>query len=76
MEATMKTSKQPSAFNYANALKELEDITTYLESSDVDLDKAITMFDRGSELAAEIEIHLKKAENKIKTIRSKTRQEP
>ena len=64
-------SKQPSVFKYSEALKELEAITTYLESSDVDLDEAIKKFDRGSELASQIEAHLKNAENKIKTIRSK-----
>ena len=67
----MTNSKQPSAFKYSEALKELEAITIYLESSDVDLDEAIKKFDRGSELASQIEAHLKNAENKIKTIRSK-----
>ena len=67
----MTSSKQPLVFRYSEALKELEAITTYLESSDVDLDEAIKKFDRGSELASQIEAHLSSAENKIKTIRSK-----
>lgn len=67
----MAKSKQDSDFKYSNALQELEDITAYLESNDVDLDEAIKKFQRGSELASQIEEHLKNAENTVKTIRSK-----
>lgn len=65
------TNKPASDFKYSEALKELEEITNYLESNDADLDEAIKKFERGSELAAQIEEHLKTAENTIKTIRSK-----
>ena len=65
-------SKPKSDFKYSEAIKELQEITEYLESSDVDLDEAIEKFDRGSKLAAQIEEHLKNAENKIKTIKSNT----
>ncbi len=58
----MSKIKQQSNFKYSDALKELEEITTYLESSDVDLDEAIKRFDRGSELAVQIEQHLQEAE--------------
>jgi len=64
------TSKQNSTFKYSQAIKELQEITEYLESSDVDLDEAIDKFDRGSKLALQIEEHLAQAENKIKTIKS------
>lgn len=66
-----KKSKLNSDFKYSEAIKELQEITEYLESSDVDLDEAIKKFDRGNKLASEIEEHLKTAENKIKTIKSK-----
>lgn len=65
-------NKLQSSFKYSVALKELEEITEYLEGSDVDLDEAIKRFERGSELALEIETHLREAENKIKTIKVKT----
>ena len=65
-----KQSKVESNFKYSEAIKELQQITEYLESADVDLDEAIKKFDRGSRLASEIEEHLKSAENKIKTIKS------
>ncbi len=67
-----KNNKAESNFKYSEAIKELQEITEYLESADVDLDEAIDKFDRGSKLAAEIEEHLKIAENKIKTIKSNT----
>lgn len=67
-----KTSKLNSDFKYSLAIKELQEITEYLESSEVDLDEAIAKFDRGSKLASQIEEHLKYAENKIKTIKSNT----
>lgn len=67
----MTKNKSQSNFKYSEALKELEEITTYLESSDVDLDEAIKRFERGSELAAQIEQHLQEAENIVKTIKAK-----
>lgn len=67
-----KDSKPNSGFKYSEAIKELQEITDYLESSEVDLDEAIEKFDRGSKIASEIENHLKNAENKIKTIKSKS----
>ncbi len=66
-----KNNKPPSDFKYSLALRELEEITQYLEGSEIDLDQAIKRFDRGSELASQIEKHLKLAENKIRTIRTK-----
>lgn len=64
-------SKQHSDFKYSEAIKELEEITDYLEGSNVDLEEAIKRFDRGAELASSIERHLQQAENRIKTIKSK-----
>lgn len=66
----MKTSKPKSDFKYSEALKELESITEYLESADVDLDEAIKKFERGAEIASQLEKKLKEAENKVKTIKS------
>ena len=63
--------KQKSNFKYSEAIAELEEITNYLESSDVDLDEAIKKFDRGSFLAKQIETHLESAENKLKSIKEK-----
>ena len=67
----MKTNKA-SSFKYSEALKELESITQFLENREIDLDEAIVKFDRGSELANLIEQHLKNAENKVHSIKSKS----
>ena len=67
----MSKNKPQFNFKYSEALKELEEITSYLESSEVDLDEAIKKFDRGSELALQIEQHLQEAENRVKTIKLK-----
>lgn len=71
MVIKMNKNKPQSDFKYSQALQELEEITTYLESNEIDLDEAIKRFDRGSELAAQIEVHLQQAENKVETIKSK-----
>lgn len=65
-------TKPKSDFSYSKAIKELQDIANYLEKTDVDLDEAIKKFERGKLLAEQIELHLKKAENTIKTIQSET----
>lgn len=67
-----KEPKPESNFKYSEALKELEEITDYLESSSIDLDEAIKKFERGNYLAGEIQKHLESAENHIKTIRDNT----
>jgi exodeoxyribonuclease VII small subunit len=68
----MSSDKPKSSFNYSEAIAELEEITSYLESAEVDLDEAIKKFDRGSELANQIEKYLKTAENKIRSIKEKS----
>jgi len=50
------------------ALSQLEQISHYLESGDIDLEKSIPKFKRGVELAKEIKKKLKKFENEIQQI--------
>ncbi len=64
-------TKQDSKFNYSEAIDELEKITSFLEDPDADLDLAIQKFERGQEIAKNIELYLKKAENTIRTIKTK-----
>lgn len=64
-------AKQSSKFNYSEAMIELEKITDYLEDPQADLDLAIQKFERGQEIAKSIEQYLKKAENTIRTIKTK-----
>lgn len=58
-------------FEFEKALAELEEITTWFESSDVDLDAGLAKFERGMELAAELKTHLASVENRVEKIRQK-----
>ena len=51
-------------------MKELEEITEFLENSDSDLDKSLDKFKRGTELVSQLEVYLDQAQNSVKTIRS------
>jgi exodeoxyribonuclease VII small subunit len=58
-------------FEFEKALKELESITTWFESSDVDLDQGIAKFERGMELASQLKTHLASVENRVEKIRAR-----
>ncbi|HSH31820.1 MAG TPA: exodeoxyribonuclease VII small subunit [Candidatus Saccharimonadales bacterium] len=65
----MKSSD--SQINFGAGLKELEDITAWFESEEVDLDQALIKFERGMQLAAELRSHLHKVENRVEKIKQK-----
>ncbi len=54
--------------NFENSLKELENIVSKLESSDISLDEAILLFESGVKLSDRCRKILKNAERKIKTL--------
>jgi exodeoxyribonuclease VII small subunit len=58
-------------FEFEKALKELEEITAWFESSDIDLDAGLAKFERGMELAAELKTHLATVENRVEKIRQR-----
>ena len=58
-------SKPSSDFDFSASMQELEQIAAYLEQSDVDLDKAIQKFERGSHLAKQLKEYLGSVENKV-----------
>lgn len=58
-------------FEFERSLKELEDITRWFESPDVDLDEGINKFERGMELASELKLHLSDVENRVEKIKAK-----
>jgi exodeoxyribonuclease VII small subunit len=58
-------------FEFEKSLKELEDITTWFESTDVDLDAGLAKFERGMELATELKAHLASVENRVEKIRQR-----
>jgi exodeoxyribonuclease VII small subunit len=58
-------------FEFEKSLKELEEITAWFESSDVDLDAGLAKFERGMELATELKTHLAGVENRVEKIRAR-----
>ncbi|HMS92415.1 MAG TPA: exodeoxyribonuclease VII small subunit [Candidatus Saccharibacteria bacterium] len=66
----VNNSKVSKDFDFASAMKELTEITQYLENSDVDLDNAVEKFKRGSELARNLKKYLEETENTIQTIKA------
>jgi exodeoxyribonuclease VII small subunit len=58
-------------FEFEPALKELEEITLWFESSDVDLDQGLVKCERGMELAAQLKDHLSIVENRVEKIKQR-----
>ncbi len=65
----MKTNHDD--IDFAKSLKELESITQWFESEEVDLDQALVKFERGMELAALLKEHLSQVQNKVEKIKQK-----
>jgi exodeoxyribonuclease VII small subunit len=60
-----------NTYNFTGNLKELEEITTWFESDSVDLDQALSKYERGMTLAAELKQHLAEVENRVEKIKQK-----
>ncbi len=58
-------------FQFEEALRELEEITAWFESSEADLDLGVTKFERGMELAAQLREHLQTVENRVEKIKQR-----
>jgi exodeoxyribonuclease VII small subunit len=58
-------------FEFEKALKELEAITLWFESTDVDLDQGLVKFERGMELAGQLKNHLATVENRVDKIKQR-----
>ena len=56
--------------NFEQAYAALEQITERLNSTDVPLEEAVKLYEEGIKLAAFCETELKKAKQKIETLRS------
>lgn len=61
----------PKSFEFDQALKELEDITAWFESTNVDLDQGLVKFERGLELAGQLKAHLATVENRVEKIKQR-----
>jgi exodeoxyribonuclease VII small subunit len=57
--------------SFAEAFKELEEITAWFESADVDLDEGLKKFERGLELASVCKKKLSEVENRVVELKKK-----
>ena len=64
----MPTKKK---IDFAQAFKELEAITEWFETEEVDLDQGLKKFERGLELASDCKKKLTEVENKVEEIKKK-----
>lgn len=60
------TGKKTTNFRALN--DELEQIMDKFQADDIDVDEAIGLYERAQKIIEELEVYLKGAENKIKTI--------
>ena len=56
-------------FEFDKALTELEEITAWFESGNIDLDAGLAKFERGMTLAGQLKAHLATVENRIEKIK-------
>lgn len=68
---TSTTAPENATASFATAFTELEELTRWFESGDIDLDTGIKKFERGLELAAICKTKLQDVEQKIKTLKVK-----
>lgn len=57
--------------SFADAFQELEEITAWFETADVDLDEGLKKFERGLELAQVCKGKLAEVENKVVDLKKK-----
>ena len=68
----MPTKKQPT---FAEAFSELEKLTEWFETEEVDLDEGLQKFERGLELAKVCKKKLAEVENKVSALKDKFEEE-
>jgi exodeoxyribonuclease VII small subunit len=56
--------------DYKALSAELDEVLAKLQSSDLDVDEAVKLYERGMEIAKELEAYLEKAENKVTKIKA------
>lgn len=60
--------KKKDDFNFKDTFKKLEDINSWFQEEEIDLDKALEKYKEGVKLIKEAKSHLKKTENEFEAI--------
>jgi len=58
-------------FNFTKAYKEIEEINTWFQQEDINLDEALEKYERGMELIKKCKNRLRQSENKFEEIKKK-----
>jgi exodeoxyribonuclease VII small subunit len=56
--------------DYATLSRELDEVMAKLQHDDITVDEAITAYERGMQLIAELQAYLQEAENKVQKIKA------
>lgn len=64
----MKKAKTDADFKFEKALARIEQIVDQMESGEIELDKALALYQEGMELMAKCQATLEETQNKIKKI--------
>ena len=56
--------------DYQKLQAELDAILAKLQSADLDVDEAVQAYDRGMQIAAELEAYLEQAQNKVTKVKA------
>ncbi len=64
----MKKAKMEADFKFEKALARIEQIVDQMESGEIELDKALALYQEGMELMARCQATLEETQNKIKKI--------
>lgn len=65
-----KQSKQASRTSYKELSEELDTVMAQLEGGELDIDEAVTCYERGLAIVRELETYLKDAENKVTELKA------
>lgn len=57
--------------NYQALKTELESVLAKLQTEDVDVDEALSLYERGLELVQQLDTYLKTAENTVKELKAR-----
>lgn len=61
--------KPADKFDFGASLKELEAITAWFESENIDLDEGLAKFERGMELVTQLKARLNETQNRVDKIK-------
>lgn len=64
----MKKAKNDADFKFEKALARIEQIVDQMESGEIELDKALALYQEGMQLMASCQATLEETQNKIKKI--------